>query len=163
VAKGSEEAFTAYFAARFPRVRRLAYLLCGDWHRADDLAQLAFVRLAASWDRVRDPAAVDAYVRSCLLRSYLTEQRRVWRRHESSRPEPPEPPDGSPDTGEAATDRVTLMRALAQVPPRQRAVLVCRFYEGMDVAETATVLACGEGTGQEPDRPGPGTAAPPPR
>jgi RNA polymerase sigma-70 factor (sigma-E family) len=141
----AEAEFSAYFAARFQRLRGLAYLLCGDWHRADDLAQLAFVRLASSWHRLRDPGAVDAYARTCLLRSYLSDQRRAWRRRESATAEVPDLA-GSPDTAEAAADRVTVVRALAQVPPRQRAVLVCRYYEGLDVAATAALLGCSEGT-----------------
>jgi RNA polymerase sigma-70 factor (sigma-E family) len=143
--KGTEDDFAAYFAARFPRLRGLAYLLCGDWHRADDLAQLAFVRLAASWHRVRDPGAVDAYLRTCLLRSYLSDQRRARWRRETTAGELPEVA-GGPDPADAATDRVAVMRALAQVPPRQRAVLVCRYFEGLDVAATAAALGCTEGT-----------------
>jgi RNA polymerase sigma-70 factor (sigma-E family) len=144
-AEAAEAEFAAYFAARFQRLRGLAYLLCGDWHRADDLAQLAFVRLASSWHRLRDPEAVDSYVRTCLLRSYLSDQRRAWRRRESATAEIPEAA-GGPDTAELTADRVTVMRALAQVPPRQRAVLVCRYYEGLDVATTAALLGCTEGT-----------------
>jgi RNA polymerase sigma-70 factor (sigma-E family) len=140
-----EADFTAYFAARFGRLRRLAYLLCGDWHRADDLAQLAFVRLASSWHRLRDPAAVDSYVRTCLLRSYLSDQRRAWRRREQAAAEVPETA-GGPDAAEMTADRVAVMGALGQVPPRQRAVLVCRYYEGFDVATTAAMLGCSEGT-----------------
>ena len=144
-ADAAEAEFTAYFAARFQRLRGLAYLLCGDWHRADDLAQLAFVRLASSWHRLREPEAVDSYVRTCLLRSYLSDQRRAWRRRESATAEVPEMA-GVPDTAEVTADRVTVLRALAQVPPRQRAVLVCRYYEGLDVATTAALLGCSEGT-----------------
>jgi RNA polymerase sigma-70 factor (sigma-E family) len=144
--RDSQEAeFTAYFAARFERLRRLAYLLCGDWHRADDLAQTAFVRLASSWHRLRDPGAIDSYVRTCLLRSYLSDQRLAWRRRESASGEVPELA-GRSDTAEVAADRVAVVRALAQVPPRQRAALVCRYYEGYDVATTAALLGCSEGT-----------------
>src|SRR5262245_4373071 len=70
--------FGAYFVARRDVVRRTAYLLCGDWHWAEDLTQVAFVRLAAAWGRVRDPVALDAFVRTCLVRTYLAETRRVW-------------------------------------------------------------------------------------
>ncbi len=141
----AEAEFSAYFAARFQRLRGLAYLLCGDWHRADDLAQTAFVRLASSWHRLREPDAVDAYVRTCLMRSYLSDQRRAWRRRESATAEIPESA-GPRDMAETAADRVAVVRALAQVPPRQRAVLVCRYYEGLDVATTAALLGCSEGT-----------------
>lgn len=114
-----EAEFSAYFAARFERLRRVAYLLCGDWHRADDLTQLAFVRLASSWHRLRDPGAIDSYVRTCLLRSYLSDQRRAWHRREQTSAELPEIA-GQSDTAQATADRMTVVAALAQVPPRQR-------------------------------------------
>ena len=140
-----EEEFTAYFAAQFARLRGLAYLLCGDWHRADDLAQQAFVRLASSWHRMRDTGAIDSYVRTCLLRSFLSEQRRARHRREVVTADLPEA-TGLPDIAEGAADRVAVVGALLRVPPRQRAALVCRYYDGLDVATTAAVLDCSEGT-----------------
>jgi RNA polymerase sigma-70 factor (sigma-E family) len=140
-----QEQFAAYFAARFHAARRRAYLLCGDWHRADDVAQNAFVRLASSWHRVRDSAALDAYLRTCLLRSFITDQRLAWWRREAPTAEPPERPSDA-DSAEQVTTRVTVIRALAKVPPKQRAVLVCRFYDGLDVETTARLLGCSVGT-----------------
>ncbi|HYN94524.1 MAG TPA: SigE family RNA polymerase sigma factor [Pilimelia sp.] len=140
-----EREFTEYFSARFHQTRRLAYLLCGDWHRADDLAQSAFVRVAGSWHRVRDAEALDAYLRTCLMRSFFSDQRRAWRRREATAAELPDRPAGTDDADDAAT-RIAITRALLQVPPRQRAVLVCRYYDGLDVAATAQVLGCAEGT-----------------
>jgi len=140
-----EAEFSAYFSARFHRARRLAYLLCGDWHRADDLAQAAFVRIASSWHRIRDPAALDAYLRTCLMRSFLSDQRRVFRRREAPTAELPEFAAGE-DSAEAVANRLSIMKALATLPPGQRAVLVCRYYDGLDVAATARVLGCSEGT-----------------
>lgn len=137
--------FSEYFAARRELVRRTAYLMCGDWHWADDLAQTAFIRLAANWHRVRDPQAVDAYLRTCLIRAYLAETRRSWRRRERSVADTPDLAD--PDDGaEVAARRVAFTRALRQVPPRQRVTLICRFYQGLNVAETAAALGCSEGT-----------------
>src|SRR5262245_22811229 len=83
--------FTEYFHAKRDLVRRTAYLLCGDWHFADDLAQITFVRVARAWDRVREPAALDAFTRTCLIRVYLRESRRTWRYRESSSALPPDP------------------------------------------------------------------------
>lgn len=137
--------FTEYFAARRDAVRRTAYLICGDWHWAEDLTQAAFIRLAAAWRRIRDPQALDAFVRTCLVRAYLAETRRVWRRRERSVAEPPERA-GADDAAETATRRLLFARALGQVPPRQRVTLVCRFYQGLDVTETAAALGCSEGT-----------------
>ena len=140
-----ERQFTEYVAARGEAVRRIAYLVCGDWHWADDLAQTAFIRLAAGWSSIRDRQAVDAYVRTILVRAYLAETRRVWRRHERSTAEPPETAGGT-DDAETVTRRLVFVRALGDLPPRQRVTLVCRFYQGLDVAETAAALGCSEGT-----------------
>ncbi|GAB2960976.1 SigE family RNA polymerase sigma factor [Micromonospora polyrhachis] len=137
--------FSEYFAARREAVRHTAYLICGDWHWADDLTQAAFIRVATAWHRIRDPQAVDAFVRTCLVRTYLSETRRVWRRRERSVAQMPDQASGN-DDAESATRRVLFAQALRQVPPRQRVTLVCRFYQGLDVAETAAALGCSEGT-----------------
>ena len=75
-----EQEFAEYFVARREAVRRTAFLLCGDWHRADDLAQTAFVALHRRWRKVRDKQALDAYVRRTLVRAVIDESRRPWRR-----------------------------------------------------------------------------------
>jgi RNA polymerase sigma-70 factor (sigma-E family) len=141
-----ELTFEQYFRLRRDRVRRSAYLLCGDWHRADDLAQTAFVRLHRRWGAIRDPRAVDAYLRKTLVRAMIDETRRPWRR-ERSVAEAPEPEGGSVDGhADEVVTRHALVDALRRVPPRQRAVLVLRFLEGLDVAATAAALGCREGT-----------------
>jgi RNA polymerase sigma-70 factor (sigma-E family) len=139
-----EAEFAVYVTERRDRVRRTAYLLCGDWHRADDLTQLAFVKLYGAWERVRDKAALDAYVRTSLLRSVVDESRRPWRREQFV----DEVPDagGGGDLSAAVADRAVMRAALEQVPPGQRAVLVLRYYDGASVAETAEILELAEGT-----------------
>ncbi|MEV4510795.1 SigE family RNA polymerase sigma factor [Dactylosporangium sp. NPDC049525] len=137
--------FAEYFAARRDAVRWAAYLLCGDWHWADDLTQVAFVRLASGWQRVRDPAALDAFVRTCLVRAYLAETRRAWRRWERRVADVPDVVRSADDT-ETVAHRLTFVAALRRLPPRQRAVLVCRYYQGLDIAATAEVLGCSAGT-----------------
>jgi RNA polymerase sigma-70 factor (sigma-E family) len=144
VDEAAEQAFEGYFRNRREAVRRNAYLLCGDWHRADDLAQTAFVALHRKWDTIREPAAVDAYLRRTLVRAMIDETRRPWRR-ERGVPQPPEPIAADGPIDRVAT-RHTLVDALRQLPPRQRAVLVLRFLEGMDVAATARAMGCREGT-----------------
>lgn len=134
--------FTAYVAGCSARMRRTAFLLCGDWQRAEDAAQDAFVKLYLSWDRVRVRAALDGFVRTILVRALIDEGRRPWRREH---PNGAVPELQAPESMSAA-DRMTVQAALARVPPRQRAVLVLRFYEECDVAETARVLGCSQGT-----------------
>ena len=140
-----EEEFAEYFAARRDAVRRSAYLMCGDWHKADDLAQTAFVALHRRWKKIRDRAATDAYVRKTLVRAVIDESRRPWRRERQTE-ELPEPVDDRPGLAECVATREDLLAALKEVPPKQRAVLVLRFFDGLDVGTAATALGCSEGT-----------------
>jgi len=135
--------FAAYVAARRGVVRRTAYLLCNDWHRADDLTQIAFVKLYGAWQRIRDRGALDAYVRSCLVRAVVDESRRPWRRERAVEAVPDTPAPS--DTASTVADRELVRTALAQVPLGQRTVLVLRYFEGLDVAAAATALGCSEG------------------
>ncbi|MGH3624898.1 MAG: SigE family RNA polymerase sigma factor [Sciscionella sp.] len=139
------EDFTAYFEARRDAVRRSAYLLCGDWHRADDLTQTAFVALHRRWYKIRDRGALDAYVRRTLVRAAIDESRRPWRR-ERFTDDVPDVPAGPGDVGDSVSIRHALLAALRRVPPRQRAVLVLRFLDDLDVSDTAAALKCSEGT-----------------
>ncbi|WP_026423434.1 SigE family RNA polymerase sigma factor [Actinokineospora inagensis] len=140
-----EQEFAEYFTARRDAVRRTAYLLCGDWHRADDLTQTAFVALHRRWRKIRDRGALDAYVRRSVLRAMIDETRRPWRR-ERHVEVVPEVAATDAEVGEVVAVRSTLVDGLAKVPPRQRAVLVLRFLEGLDVAATAVAMKCSEGT-----------------
>lgn len=142
--EAGEWEFAEYFRARHDAVRRTAYLLCGDWHRADDHAQAAFVALHRSWRRIRDRSALDAWMRRTLVRSVVDESRRPWRRERFTA----EHPDvvGVPAAADTVATRHVLVDGLRTVPPRQRAVLVLRFLEGLDVAGTAAALGCTEGT-----------------
>ena len=142
-----EQEFTAYFAARRDALRRTAYLICGDWYCADDLAQTAFVALHRRWHKIRDRAALDAYVRRTLMRAAIDESRRPWRREHSVEVLPESSATATDDAvADAVATRSTLVQGLQQVPPRQRAVLVLRFLEGQSVAAVAAALKCTEGT-----------------
>ena len=138
-----DEEFTAYVAARARLLRRSAYLLCGDWHRAEDLTQSALTKVYLGWSRVRRADNVDAYVRTVLVRTYLDEQRRMWRREQPTG----ESLDGvGPDPGAATDERLDLVRALGALPPRQRAAVVLRHWCDLSEAETADVMRCSVGT-----------------
>jgi RNA polymerase sigma-70 factor (sigma-E family) len=136
--------FEEYFRARRDGVRRTAYLLCGDWHRADDHAQAAFVALHRHWRRIRDRSALDAWMRRTLVRAVVDESRRPWRRERSTAE--PAVDTGVPSDSDTVATRHVLVDALRSVPARQRAVLVLRFLDGLDVAATAAALGCTEGT-----------------
>ena len=76
----SDNDYTEYVTAALPWLRRTAYLLCGDVHRADDVVQIAITRLYTSWRRARTADNLDAYVRAILIRTFLNERRRPWSR-----------------------------------------------------------------------------------
>jgi RNA polymerase sigma-70 factor (sigma-E family) len=138
-----DRAFAEYFAARSDAMRGTAYLLCGDWHRAEDLTQLAFTKLYLAWERVSRHDVLDGYTRRTLVRTFLDERRRGWFRRELVTDAPPERAD--PARGRAE-ERLVLLDALREVPPRQRAVLVLRYWEDLSVEETAELLGCSTGT-----------------
>lgn len=135
-------AFAEYFAARSTAMRGTAFLLCGDWHRAEDLVQTAFIKLYTHWNRVARHESLDPYVRKVLIRAFIDDGRRGWWRRER----PQETPVEQASAQSSADDRLVLMRALARVPARQRAVLVLRYWEDMTVDETAAALSCSAGT-----------------
>jgi RNA polymerase sigma-70 factor (sigma-E family) len=113
--------------------------LCGDWHTAEDLVQLTFVRLYRSWPRVRDHT-VDAYARRILVNTFLTHRRD--RRRESLMADPPERAADGVDVAQ----RLAVHRALTSLAPRQRAAVVLRYLEDLPVAEVAALLGVTEGT-----------------
>lgn len=131
--------FVAWATARRDALRRTAFLLCGDWHRADDLVQETLVRLHRRWPSVAIEGA-DAYARKILTNVATDERRRPWRREIST--------DQLPDRSFTPREQSGLDRlgaALAATPPRQRAVLVLRFFEDLSVEQTAAVLGCTAG------------------
>jgi len=142
--KTDEADFHAYVSSRLDRWRRGAYLLCQDWHLADDLVSITVTRLYRSWAKVSRADNRDAYAQKVLTRSWLTERGRVWRRREHSSAEPPERA-WTPPLEEVA-DRESLAALLKSLGPRQRAVVVLRFYLDYSVEETAAILKVSPGT-----------------
>ncbi|MBM7788945.1 SigE family RNA polymerase sigma factor [Tenggerimyces flavus] len=140
MAETGAESFDAYVAARQHALLRTAYLLTGDRHEAEDLVQTALTKTYLAWSRVRDP---DAYVRRAMVNVHISWWRRAWRREERPTDAVPEP-TATPEPDLADRDEVwALVRSL---PPRQRAVVVLRFYEDLTPAEVADILGCTAGT-----------------
>jgi len=134
--------FHEYVIQRSPALSRVAYLLTGDHHLAEDLLQAALARAHPHWRRVRD-GNPDAYVRRAMYHLHVS----WWRRRrpaERLEPDPRDLPGTDPTEGTAL--RLALAAALRQLPKRQRAVLVLRFYEDLTEAQVARVLGCSVGT-----------------
>lgn len=131
--------FTAWVERTAASLRGTAYLMCGDWHAADDVVQDTLVRVYERWRSIR-PEAATSYARRVITTATIDRARRPWRREVSS--------DVLPERVAAAEDETPydVVGALAQLPPRQRAVLVLRFFDDLDVAETARLLGISTGT-----------------
>jgi RNA polymerase sigma-70 factor (sigma-E family) len=143
VKRSEEAAYREYVTSRMSVMRRVAYLLCRDWHTADDLVAITIGKLYPHWSRVAAGTGVDAYVRRILLRTWLDEKRRPWRRRE----EPTEHlPEMAADARLRIDDREQLLELLDGLPPRRRAAVVLRFYCDLSVDETAEILDCTAGT-----------------
>jgi RNA polymerase sigma-70 factor (sigma-E family) len=133
--------FAGYVAGRWAALFRTAVLLTGQREAAEDLVQEALVRAYSHWHRIRSMDAPDAYLRKVLLNTYLGDRRTRIRRAGLRRlvELPPGPP---PDAGVG----IDLWRGVRALPPRQRAVVVLRYYEDLTEADTAAVLGCAIGT-----------------
>jgi RNA polymerase sigma-70 factor (sigma-E family) len=133
--------FTAFVDARGPALWRSAWLLTGDPALAEDLVQTALAKSWSHYERVAASGSFEAYVRRVLFTTYATWWRRRWRGEH--------PTEVLPETGVADVDvalREDVQAALATLSPRQRAVVVLRYYEDLTEAEAAQVLGCSMGT-----------------
>ena len=130
--------FEAYVAARGQALLRFAYVLCRDADLSQDLVQDALVRTHGRWARVDEP---DAYVKRAIVNDFLS-----WKRRRASRDVVT---DQLPDrgvSGPGPEDRDAMWRLLAELPRQQRAVLVLRFYEGLDDDAIGRLLGCAAAT-----------------
>ncbi|MBB5874004.1 RNA polymerase sigma-70 factor (sigma-E family) [Allocatelliglobosispora scoriae] len=127
--------FDEFVVQRSQRLLRTAYLLTRDWAAAEDLLQAALVKLWFAWKRVdRDP---EAYARRIIVTSYISLRRRLWTR-EIVRGELPE--RAVPDEMHRHAERDALWQALRRLGPRQRAIIVLRYYEDLSDARIAEML-----------------------
>ncbi len=145
---GDRPEYDRFVTERSPRLLRVAYLMSRDWAAAEDLLQSALVKAWFAWGRVHgDP---EAYVRRIIVTTHLSWRRRRWTgevpHHEATAgwAEPAAPP--VPDPASAYAERDVLWRALGQLPPRQRAILVLRYFEDLTEVQTAEILGIAVGT-----------------
>ena len=140
--------FREFMHARWPVMVRLAYGLTGDQGYAEDVAQAAFARAYASWPRVRRSGDPDAYVRQIVI----NENRNRFRKHRVTEQLTGSPPESGladrawTDTARHYDDRSVLIGALQRLGPRQRAVIVLRYWMDLTEQETAASLNCAVGT-----------------
>jgi len=144
---GSDEEFDAFMRGRWPAMVRLAYALTGDAGHAEDVTQAAFARAYASWGRVRRAGDPDAYVR----RIVINEHRSRFRKRRVAEELRGDLADtlGSQQLGgqqQGPEEQHALLDALRALGPRQRAVLVLRYWLDLSEAETAAALNCSVGT-----------------
>lgn len=134
--------FLEFAAAYRDQMRRTAYLLCGDPHRAADITQEALIRLYVAWPRL-DDHGLRSYARRAVTSVAID-----WSRKRSSHETPVEttPDSVGPDPTEQVAERMVMLDALANLAPRQRACVVLRYYEDLSVEEIAQTLGCSTGT-----------------
>ena len=139
-----EDGFAEFALGARSRLRRTAYLLCGDWDRASDHVQEGLIRVYVAWPRLTRAGGELAYARKAVVSAVIDSGRR------RSSTEVVAVPDGDlasgTDLAESVTSRAALLAALAELPPRQRACVVLRYFEDLSVADTARALGCSEGT-----------------
>jgi RNA polymerase sigma-70 factor (sigma-E family) len=136
--------FVEFVEARRESLWRTAWALTGDPGRADDLVQTALLKVWPRWGSITDKGDPEAYVKRVIYTTYIGWWHRKWR-GEVSYADVPEPEGADADLGTAML-RHDLLVAMARLTRGQRATLVCRFFDQLSVAETASVLGCSVGT-----------------
>ncbi|TCO65803.1 SigE family RNA polymerase sigma factor [Actinocrispum wychmicini] len=136
-----DDEFVEFVRTHGADLRRTAFLLCGDWHRAQDLTQNVLIKLFLAWPKLHRDDGLRGYARKTLVRTVIDESRRFWHRERATAVLPE-----TSTTGPDPDISVDVLRALAALPARQRATVVLRYWEDLPVDEVAKVLGCSEGT-----------------
>lgn len=140
-----DKAFVEFVEAATPSLRRTAYLIGGDRHKADDIVQETLYKVYLAWPKVQRAGNPFAYARRMLVNVAYDGGRRPWRREVTIA----EVPDYDVHGGDFATghaERDEVLEALRALGPRQRACIVLRYYEDLSIEQTAEILGCSEGT-----------------
>jgi RNA polymerase sigma-70 factor (sigma-E family) len=143
MARRDPTVFAEFVAARSASLYRTAYLMVGEHALAQDLLQEALTKTYVAWPRLREVSNAEAYTRRAITNTAIS-----WSRKKSWHERPTETlPDRVVVTGgDELGTRDWLWRELQQLPPRQRAALVLRFYEDLSEAQTAAAMGCAVGT-----------------
>ncbi|MEU3647300.1 SigE family RNA polymerase sigma factor [Lentzea sp. NPDC034063] len=137
-----ETEFTRLYDQCVDSMRFTAFLMCGNWHEAEDVLQSAFLKLYLAQPDLVDRGGIEAYLHQIVVRTFIAERRRVRWRREKLTDAPPESLIVSP----GAEDGLVVWEALSTMPARQRAVLVLRYWNDMSVESVAAALGCSTGT-----------------
>lgn len=140
----ADDDFSEFVQRTWPHLDRIALALTGSRHDADDLLQNSYAKAYKAWPKMLRMERPEAYARRILINESTSSWRMRWRRVERSTDSPPETATTSQQDGYATRDAV--WRDIQRLPARQRAVLVLRYYEDLDVRETAEVLGVSTGT-----------------
>src|SRR5262245_44745729 len=132
--------YDEFYAALWPRLVRTAYAVSGDLGVAEDAVQTAFAKAYRSWRRISRLEAPEAYVRRMAVNEVMNNRRRASLRHEVPRADLPE--RAATRSPEDALGHHEMWRAVSALPPRQRAVLVLRYYEDLSEQQIADTLGC---------------------
>ncbi|MDN3357702.1 SigE family RNA polymerase sigma factor [Actinomadura sp. DC4] len=134
--------------SRVNLLRTACMLTAGDRFLAEDIVQTALARVYVAWPRIRERASAEAYARKAVVTAFLDETRRPWWQREKATGELPEPAMSGDAFGEVdgQLDGGAVRLALAELPPRMRAVIVLRHELDLSIEETASALGCAKGT-----------------
>jgi RNA polymerase sigma-70 factor (sigma-E family) len=135
------DGFREFVLARQQALMRTAYLLTGDAHLAEDLLQSVLIKIVGQWSKLSRGGNPEAYTRKALVNQYIS-----WRRRPHPELPSADPPERAASYDGAALDRIVLRQALATLTPKQRAVIVLRFWEDLTEVQTAEALGCSVGT-----------------
>lgn len=136
----SDDDFIQFAEAASARLRRTAYLLCGDWHNAEDLTQTTLAKVYVSWRRISRRDAVNAYAARTLLNTYLAECRKHRVREMLTGQLPDQATEPSP-----TELRLAVLAALQTLPARARAIVVLRYWADQSVDQVAAIVGCSPG------------------
>ncbi len=142
-----EQEFREFVAARSKSLLHTAYLLTGDWEQGRDLLQTALASTARRWSQLRDRQQPETYVRRALYHAQVDRFRLLsWGRETVTDTLPERAFGQGADWADSVVERQDIMAALRQLPKRQRAVVVLRYFEDRPDPEIAAILGIAQGT-----------------